>query len=108
MFNYLSNYTLIIGEFAYLIADFGFYRTGMHVLVTLAEMVIFKILYMYKFSMIVALDEYFLTNFVTLMNGIMHFGLTIIRYSLGEHRRTRVYFRNFAGPTEFYTKIHWP
>ena len=92
----------------HVIGDFGFYRIFTHILLTLAEMVIFKILYMYKFSMIVALDEYFLTNFVTLMNGMMHFGLTIIRYSLGEHRRTRVYFRNFAGPTEFYTKIHWP
>ena len=108
LFKYLSNYFLIIDEFAYLIADFGFYRTGMHVLVTLAEMVIFKILYMYKFSIIVAMDEYFFTNFITLLNGLMHFGSTIIRYSLGEDKRTRLYFRNFAGPTEFYTKIYWP
>ena len=92
----------------HIIGDFGLYRIITHILLTLAEMVIFKILYMYKFSMIVVLDEYFLTNFVTLMNGMMHFGLTIIRYSLGEHRRTRIYFRNFAGPTEVYTKIHWP
>ena len=92
----------------FLIVEIGFYRILTQILLTLAEMVIFKILYMYKYSMIVALDEYFLTNFVTLMNGMMHFGLTIIRYSLGEHRRTRVYFHNFAGPIEFYSKIHWP
>ena len=92
----------------FLISEIGFYRILTQILLTLAEMVIFKILYMYKFSMIVALDEYFFTNLVTLLNGMMHFGLTIIRYSLDEHRRTRLYFRNFAGPTEFYTKIHWP
>ena len=96
-----------IGEFAYLIADFGFYRTGMHVLVTLAEMVIFKILYMYKFSIIVAMDEYFFTNFVTLLNGVINVGLTIIRFSLGEHKRTRLYFHNFAKPNEFYNKLTW-
>ena len=92
----------------FLIVEVGFYRILTQILLTLAEMVIFKILYMYKFSMIVGLDEYFFTNFVTLLNGMVHFGFTIIRYSLGEHRRTRIYFRNFAGPTDFYTKIHWP
>ena len=101
-------YFTIIDEYAYYIANCGIHRIITHFLLTLSEMVIFKILYMYKFSMIVALDEYFFTNLVTLLNGMMHFGLTIIRYSLGEHRRTRLYFRNFAGPTEFYTKIHWP
>ena len=108
LFKYLSNYFLIIDEFAYLIADFGFYRTGMHVLVTLAEMVIFKILYMYKFSIIAAMDEYFLTNLVTFLNCMINFGLATIRISLGEHRRTRMYFHNFAKPTEFYDKIPWP
>ena len=63
LFKYLSNYFLNIDEFAYLIADFGFYRTGMHVLVTLAEMVIFKILYMYywdKASKKIMYVKYFL------------------------------------------------
>ena len=101
-------YFTIIDEYAYHIADCGIHRIITHILLTLSEMVIFKILYMYKFSIIVAMDEYFFTNFVTLLNGLMHFGLTIIRYSLGEDKRTRLYFRNFAGPTEFYTKIYWP
>ena len=105
---YISNYILIIDEFAYLIADFGFYRTGMHVLVTLAEMVIFKILYMYKFSIIAAMDEYFLTNFVTLFNFMINFGLTIVRISLGEHKRTRMYFYNFAKPIEVYNRVLVP
>ena len=95
-------------EFAYLIADFGFYRTGMHVLVTLAEMVIFKILYMYKFSIIAAMDEYFLTNFITLFNVMINFGFAIIRISFGEHKRTRIYFNNFAKPTDIYKKVAWP
>ena len=80
----------------------------MHVLLTLAEMVIFKILYIYKFFVIAAMDEYFLTNFITLFNIMINFGFTIIRYSLGEHRRTRVYFYNFATPYEVYKRVIWP
>ena len=104
----LSNYFLNTDEFAYLIADFGFYRTGMHVLITLAEMVIFKILYMYKFSIIAAMDEYFLTNFITLFNVMINLGFATIRISLGEHKRTRIYFNNFAKPTDVYKKVIWP
>ena len=58
--------------------------------------------------MIVSMDEYFFTNFVTLLNCMINFGLTIIRISLGEHRRTTMYFHNFAKPTEFYDRIPWP
>ena len=92
----------------FLIVEIGFYRILTQILLTLAEMVIFKILYMYKFSIIVAMDEYFFTNFVTLLNGVINVGLTIIRLSLGEHRRTRLYFHNFAKPSEFYDKLPWP
>ena len=92
----------------HLISEFGIHRIITHILLTYAEMVIFKILYMYKFSMIVAMDEYFFTNFVTLLNVVINFGLTIIRLSLGEHRRTRLYFHNFAKPSEFYDKLPWP
>ena len=91
----------------FLIAEVGFYRILTQILLTLAEMVIFKILYMYKFSMIVAMDEYFFANFVTLLNVVINFGLTIIRLSLGEHRRTRLYFNNFAKQSEFYDKLSW-
>ena len=99
---------LIIDEFAYLIADFGFYRILMHTFLTLAEMVIFKILYLYKFSIIAAMDEYFLTNFITLFNIMINFGFAIIRISFGEHKRTRIYFNNFAKPTDVYKKVIWP
>ena len=102
------SFFLVVDEYTYLIAEWSFYRIIMHVLLTLAEMVIVKILYIYKFSIIAAMDEYFLTNFITLFNIMINFGFTIIRYSLGEHRRTRVYFRNFAKPTEVYKKIIWP
>ena len=99
---------MIIDEFAYLIADFGFYRILMHTFLTLAEMVIFKILYLYKFSIIAAMDEYFLTNFVTLFNFMINFGFAIVRISLGEHKRTRMYFYNFAMPFEVYERVLLP
>ena len=98
----------IIDELAYLIADFGFYRIVSHNFLTLAEMVIFKILYLYKFSIIAAMDEYFLTNFITLFNVIINLGFATIRVSLGEHKRTRIYFNNFAKPTDVYKKVIWP
>ena len=99
---------LYIDEYAYLILDFGLHRFVIHFLLTLAEVVIFKIIYMYKFCIIAAMDEYFLTNLVTFLNCMINFGLATIRISLGEHRRTRMYFHNFAKPTEFYDKIPWP
>ena len=54
------------------------------------------------------MDEYFLTNFITSFNVLINFGLTIIRVWLNEHRRTRMYFRNFAKPYDVYKKIPWP
>ena len=45
---------LIIDEYAFIIGELGFYRIFMHIMLTLAEMVIFKIVYMYKFSVIAA------------------------------------------------------
>ena len=98
----------IIDEYAYLILEFGVYRIFMHIMLTLAEMVIFKILYLYKFSVIAAMDEYFLTNFVTLFNLMINFGLTIVRISLGENKRTRMYFYNFAKPFEVYERVLVP
>ena len=79
-----------------------------HIVLTLAEMVIFKILYLHKFSIIASMDEYFFTNFVTLFNFMINFGLTIIKFSLGEHRRSNTYLHNFAKPIEVYDTIPWP
>ena len=101
-------YFLYVDEYAYLILDFGLHRIVTHFLLTLAEVVIFKIIYMYKFSIIAGMDEYFLTNLVTLLNCMSNFGLATTRISLGEHRRTKIYFHNFAKPTELYYKIPWP
>ena len=97
-----------LDEYAYLIVEFGLYRILMHILLTLAEMVIFKIFYMYKFSVISVMDEYFLTHFLTLFNIMINIGLTLIRVWLNEHRRTSVYFHNFAKPNEVYKRIPWP
>ena len=99
---------MITDEYAYLICEFGVFRIFMHTSLTLAEMVIFKILYLYKFSVIAAMDEYFLTNFVTLFNLMINFGFTIVRISLGEHKRTRMYFYNFAMPFEVYERVLLP
>ena len=99
---------MIKGEYAYLIVEFGIYRIIMHISLTLAEMVVFKSLYMYKFSAIAVMDEYFLTNFLTLFNVMINFGLTTIRVWLNEHRRTSTYFRNHAKPNEVYKRIPWP
>ena len=99
---------MITDEYAYLICEFGVFRIFMHTVLTLAEMVIFKILYLYKFSVIAAMDEYFLTNFVTLFNLMINFGLTIVRISLGENKRTRMYFYNFAKPFEVYERVLVP
>ena len=97
----------IIDEYAYHIANFCIHRIFAHILLTVSEMVIFKILYMYKFSTIVAMDEYFFTNFVTFLNSVINVGLTIIRLLLGEHRRTRLYVHNFAKPNEVYNILTW-
>ena len=99
---------LFIDEYAYLIWDFGSHRFVTHFLLTLAEVVIFKIIYMYKFSIITAMDEYFLTNFVTLINFMINFGLAIIKFSLGEHRRSNTYLHIFAKPIEVDNTIPWP
>ena len=99
---------MYVDEYAYLICDFGLYRFATHFLLTLAEVVIFKIIYMYKFSVIAVMDEYFLTNFITSFNVLINFGLTIIRVWLNEHRRTKRYFDKFAKPYEVYKKIPWP
>ena len=101
-------YLLIIDEYVYLIAEFGIYRILMHIMLTLAEMVIFKIVYMFKFSIIAALDEYFFTNFVTLCNVVINFVFSIIKITLGENKRTKMYFRSFAKPTDVYERIPWP
>ena len=101
-------YLLIIDEYAYLIAEFGIYRIYTHIMLTLAEMVIFKIAYMFKFSIIAALDEYFFTNFVTLCNVTINFVFSIIRITLGENKRTKMYFLCFAKPTVVYERIPWP
>ena len=95
-------------EYAYLICQFGVHRILTHIGLTIAEMVIFKILYLHKFSIIASMDEYFFTNFVTLINFMINFGLTIIKFSLGEHRRSNTYLYIFAKPTEVHNTIPWP
>ena len=104
----ITFYFFIIDEYVYLIMEFGISRMITHMMLTLAEMVIFKIIYIFKFSILVAVNEYFFTNFVTLLNCMINFELIIMRYTLGEVYRTRMYFRMFAKPTEFYDRIPWP
>ena len=97
-----------LDEIAFFIVVFGVSRTFMYHCLTIAEMVVFKTLYIYKFSRISAMDEYFLTNFVTFFNIIITFGITLIQISLKEHLRTRNYFRQFGKLSEAYSKINLP
>ena len=80
----------------------------MYFLLTVAEMVIFKILYLYKYSSIAVMNEYFLTKFTILFNFVIIFGFTIIRICLEEYMRSRVYFRFFGKPYEVYKKVNVP
>ena len=80
----------------------------MYIVVTLAEMVIFKIIYIYKYSRIAVVNEYSLTNFVTSFNCVIIFWFTIIRITLGENLRTRAYFKVFAKPYDVYRKVFFP
>ena len=106
--DFYNLYLLIIDELAYLIVEASIKRLFMHIMLTMAEMVIFKIIYMFKFSMIAALDEYFFTNFVTIGNVMINFVFAIIRIILGESYRTKTYFLSFAKPIDVYEKIPWP
>ena len=92
----------------FMIFEIGYTRTILYHVLTVAEMVIFKILYMYKYSRIAAMDEYFLSFFMTTFNIIILFGQTTIRICLKEHLRTRFYYQNFAPMTEVYRKIKFP
>ena len=57
--------------------------------------------------MIASMDEYFFTNFVTLINFMINFGFTVIKFSLGENRRSNTYLHIF-NPIEVDDTIPWP
>ena len=80
----------------------------MYFTLTVAEMVIFKTLYLYKFSSIAVLNEYFLTNFTILFNLVIIFVFTMIRICLNENLRTRIYFQLFGRAFEVYKKVKVP
>ena len=92
----------------YLAFQFGFYLIGRFTLLTATEMFVFKILYIYNYSRIARVNEYFLTNFVTSFNIIITFGFSMIRVCLEENLRTRFYYKNYAEPYEAYRKVHFP
>ena len=79
-----------IDEILYLVVEFGVIRTYMYVWVTCAEILVFKIIYMHNYSKISAMDEYFLTNFVTSFNILIIFVFSMIRICLKEHLRTTI------------------
>ena len=92
-----------------MILEFGINRTIHYHALTMAEMVLFKVLYIYKYSRIAAMDEYFLTFIVTLFNIVIIFGFTVIRISLKEHLMTRWYYHTFgSGLHNVYTRVMFP
>ena len=92
----------------FLAYEFGIYQTLRFTFLTAAEMFLFKVLYIYNYSRIAGVNEYFLTNFVTSFNVIITFGFSMIRVCLGENLRTRFYYQNYAEPYEAYKKVHFP
>ena len=107
LFNYLS-ISQFADKFMYLAFQFGFYLIGRFTLLTATEMFVFKILYIYNYSRIARVNEYFLTNFVTSFNIIITFGFSMIRVCLEENLRTRFYYQNYAEPYEAYRKVYFP
>ena len=95
-------------KFMYFIYDFGIVRTIMFDLLTIAEILLFKIFYMHSYSWIAGVNEYFVTNFVTSFNIIIVFGFYMIRICLEENVKTRFYYQNYAKPYEAYMKVHFP
>ena len=98
----------ISDEFLFLYFEFGVERTFIYIILTLVEVVVFKIIYLYKYSRIAIINEYFLTNFVTSFNIVIIFWFAIIRITLEEHLRTRAYFQQFGKPFEIYRKVEIP
>ena len=103
----LPNYN-VKSIFALFCVLFGINRTFLYAMLTMSEMVIFKIIYLFKYSRIASINEYFLTNFVTFFNCSVILCFTVIRLQLGEHKMVRLYFNNFAEPYEVYSKVNFP
>ena len=104
----LSNTLFVLDEFIYFLVEYGFLRGLLFTFLSLSEMVMFKIIYLYKYSRIAVMDEYFLSNFVTFFNFLVIFCFTVIRIQLGEHKKTRTYFKDYAKPSDVYRKIKFP
>ena len=62
--------------------EFGIYQTVRFAFLTAAEMLLFKVLYIYNYSRIAGVNEYFLTNFVTSFNVIITLGFSVVRIAL--------------------------
>ena len=92
----------------FLAYEFGIYQTLRFTFLTAAEMFLFKVLYIYNYSRIAGVNEYFLTNFVTSFNVVITFGFCVIRMGLEENLRMRFYYKNYAEPYEAYRKVHFP
>jgi hypothetical protein len=88
--------------------EFGIYQTVRFAFLTAAEMLLFKVLYIYNYSRIAGVNEYFLTNFVTSFNVIITLGFSVIRIGLEENVRMRFYYQNYAELYEAYRKVHFP
>ena len=80
----------------------------MYIMLTLVEVIVFKIIYLYKYSRIAIINEYFLTNFVTSFNIVILVWFTIIRIALEEHLRTSAYFQLLGKPFKNFRKVEFP
>ena len=53
--------------------------------VTLTEIILIKTLYIFKYSIIVSINEYFLTYAITTFNIVFAFGFVVIRIMLNDY-----------------------
>ena len=92
----------------FLVFTSGAYQCVRFILLTASEMFVIKILYIYNYSRMAGVNEFFLTRFITSFNIIITFGFSVIRIGLEENVRTRFYYQNYAEPQEAYRKVHFP
>ena len=107
----LFNHPLILkfaDKYMFLVFTSGSYQCVRFILLTASEMFVIKILYIYNYSRMAGVNEFFLTRFITSFNIIITFGFSVIRIGLEENVRTRFYYQNYAEPQEAYRKVHFP
>ena len=67
---------------------------SLHVLMTITEMVVMRCIYIYKFSRIAAMNEYFISTTLTLFNMVIIAINIILRLATREMETSPLYFHH--------------